>query len=545
MKKFFPTFKIQEKIFIMVSLFIAVLVGTLVFNNIRISKMQNHIQNKVQQDLSVISQISEITKHQLEQAISFQRAVRFGKFMIINPEARKSYYEAQGRFSDLSETVQDLFKATANYAQSQQLTAIEIKVQKLSASHESYTQTANEVFQKLVGKDYSGAEKEARHLESLEDELNENLRNFLFDIITGTQSSMDNVRAHEQNVQLTTVAVSIAIILLSIVFGITTSRSIINPLHESVVIANQISYGYREITFPQHSPDEIGDLLQAMNKMLGNLAQKEKELIVMNRDLEKRVVERTSELAEKNSLLGQKNEELTALNTLKNEFLGMAAHDLRNPIAIIVGFTDLMLCNMVGELTPKQNEIMSKVKKRCQVMLALINDYLDLSVIESGNLKLNINKVEDLIHFLKDCHESNAMIAKTKSIHLDLKFDDNLPPVYMDKERITQVLSNLVNNAIKFSHPGTSITLAVANDNQGVRISVQDEGQGIPKEEQSKLFGKFARTSVKSTAGEKSTGLGLAIVKKIVEAHGSQITVESEPGKGSTFSFTLPANKSA
>jgi signal transduction histidine kinase len=134
------------------------------------------------------------------------------------------------------------------------------------------------------------------------------------------------------------------------------------------------------------------------------------------------------------------------------------------------------------------------------------------------------------------------LLAEGKDITIALNADKNLPAVPADAFRIEQVLNNLIGNAIKFSHSGTTITLTVKGDEKGgVHVAIADQGQGIPADERERLFQPFSRTSVKSTGGESSTGLGLAITKRIIEAHGGSLEVHSEVGMGSVFSFTLPA----
>ena len=132
------------------------------------------------------------------------------------------------------------------------------------------------------------------------------------------------------------------------------------------------------------------------------------------------------------------------------------------------------------------------------------------------------------------------LLAKGKSINLKLNLESNLPEISLDRNRISQVINNLITNAIKFSYPETEIALSAVRRGGEVIISVADQGQGIPPDEIPKLFADFTKTSVRPTGGEKSTGLGLAIAKRMVEAHKGRIWVESQVGKGSTFSFTLP-----
>jgi two-component sensor histidine kinase len=236
---------------------------------------------------------------------------------------------------------------------------------------------------------------------------------------------------------------------------------------------------------------------------------------------------------------GRLYQELIELNELKNRFLGMAAHDLRNPIAAVKGLSGIMLEGYLGDLADEQKEVLQKMDDACESMLALINDLLDVSAIESGKLTLDLEPV-DLHEYLTEVYETNKILARSKSIEIKMELPEELPRVRMDKNRISQVINNLITNAIKFSHSKTTITLGARKENDTVAIAVTDQGQGIPEEEISKVFSEFGRVSVQPTAGEKSTGLGLAIVKRMVEAHDGGISVTSEVGKGSTFEFTLP-----
>ena len=242
-----------------------------------------------------------------------------------------------------------------------------------------------------------------------------------------------------------------------------------------------------------------------------------------------------STIVEKSRLYQQ----LLELDELKNKFLGIAAHDLRNPITVISGYTQLLETGIAGEVTEKQRDMLRSMDLAANRMLALINDLLDISVIESGRLELN-NQTESLPAFLDECRLSNDIIAKGKGIDLELSVDTDPISLAFDAERISQVLNNLIGNAIKFSASGTTISIAARHSGEFAEISVTDQGLGIPAAELPNIFGEFERTSTRSTAGEPSTGLGLAIVKRMVEAHGGTIQVESEVGKGSTFTFLLP-----
>lgn len=236
-------------------------------------------------------------------------------------------------------------------------------------------------------------------------------------------------------------------------------------------------------------------------------------------------------------------EQIVRFNELKNQFVGMAAHDLRSPIAVIQGYANLLNGGFMGPLEDSQKESIRIMGRLCDKMLVLINDLLDVSAIESGRLVLECQET-DLKAYLERNAREGALLAKAKSIEFSAEIPADLPKVWMDPNRIDQVLNNLMTNAIKFSSPQSRIILRVVPAEGVVAISVADQGQGIPPEEISKMFQYFGRTRVTPTAGEKSTGLGLAIAKRLVEAHRGKITVESQPGQGSTFTFTLPIKPS-
>jgi PAS domain S-box-containing protein len=237
--------------------------------------------------------------------------------------------------------------------------------------------------------------------------------------------------------------------------------------------------------------------------------------------------------------LRQSNDQLRELNSQKNEFLGMAAHDLRNPIAVIQN-SSLILSRYSSEnLLEKQKEFLKKIYDTSKFMLELLNNLLDISKIESGKLELEMTK-NNYSDFVKKILEFNRFFATEKDISIDLVLPDDIPLFDFDKNKIEQVLNNLISNAIKYSHPNTTITIEVQKEKDFVITKVSDQGQGIPKNELPHIFKPFQKASIKPTAGEKSTGLGLAIVKKIVEGHKGEIGVESEVGKGSTFFFKLP-----
>ena len=236
--------------------------------------------------------------------------------------------------------------------------------------------------------------------------------------------------------------------------------------------------------------------------------------------------------------LRDKNQKLTEVNDLKNKFLGMASHDLKNPITSIRGYARILLDQ--GENLPAdtRTEFLGAIHEITGNMLELLGDLLNISMIESGRLELRLKtgSLHDLIEKRLSVHR---FLAEKKNIALDATLAD-LPPFAFDTNRIAQVIDNLLSNAIKFSPPGTRVHIALEAAGMCAEFSVRDEGPGLSSEDQGKLFGPFQKLASRPTGDEPSHGLGLAIAKKMVEAHCGRLGVESCPGQGSTFRFEIP-----
>jgi len=232
-------------------------------------------------------------------------------------------------------------------------------------------------------------------------------------------------------------------------------------------------------------------------------------------------------------------EQLSKANAAKNKFLGMAAHDLRNPLASIRGLAEFLCDGTVGPMTPDQLDLVRTIHDASQSMLDLVNELLDVATIEAGELKLQLEP-QDLVGVLgKSIFLSNIEAAKKNTRIVQTEAPASAVTM-IDQAKIRQVADNLISNAVKFSPPGSTITVVV-HAAAGIRgFSVQDQGPGIPEAERDRLFKDFGRLSVKPTGGEKSTGLGLAICQKIVHAHGGMISAQNLPELGCEFRVTLP-----
>lgn len=232
-------------------------------------------------------------------------------------------------------------------------------------------------------------------------------------------------------------------------------------------------------------------------------------------------------------------EQLSKANAAKNRFLGMAAHDLRNPLASIRGLAEFLRDGVVGDLTPDQLDLINTIHAASQSMLSLVNELLDVATIESGELKIapEPHNLSDLVE--KSVYLANIDATKKKT-HIVFAPRTANPKVSLDAAKMQQVLDNLLSNAVKYSPPGSTITVELHFTATHCSLGVKDQGPGIPDDERDQLFKDFGRLSVKPTGGEKSTGLGLAICRKIVEAHGGSIVAENLPAGGCEFRVTLP-----
>lgn len=278
------------------------------------------------------------------------------------------------------------------------------------------------------------------------------------------------------------------------------------------------------------------------------------------------IVDDISELESRRIEVDRKNRELEKLNDLKNQFLGMAAHDLRNPIGVIQMFSDCLIPMMADRLTPREEEFLRTINSTSRYMENLINDVLDISCIESGKLNLNLEKV-DFHDFVEQRTALISLLAARKSV--SLAFEDLQPApasVEMDKVKMSQVMDNIIGNAVKFSKPGSKVEIRLEraqksgfgqSDETGekinsaqeeekiqkiicIRLTVSDNGTGISPDDLPRLFTPFGRGSNSATSQEKGTGLGLIISKRIIEGHGGEIRIASRLNEGTTVTIDLP-----
>jgi len=242
-----------------------------------------------------------------------------------------------------------------------------------------------------------------------------------------------------------------------------------------------------------------------------------------------------SEIAARSVAIEEQNKELTRLNETKDRFLGMAAHDLRNPVSSVLMAAEYLSTCAVEE---EHRVFVDDITQQARYMLELINDLLDVSQIESGALELQRQEI-DLDEFLDLEVQRHARLADGKGTVI--KFAPSGGGTALaDPVRIRQVVDNLISNAVKYSPSGSTVRLSVRKLASGWRVQVKDEGPGIAPDDRARLFGYFTKLSTRPTNGESSTGLGMAISRRIVEAHGGEIGLDAPPEGGSAFWFTLP-----
>lgn len=308
--------------------------------------------------------------------------------------------------------------------------------------------------------------------------------------------------------------------------GYSDLEAVVNAINEGQV--------FRYVTKPWN-PVELDTIVgEAFEKyeLITNNRKLIHRLNEANSTLEEKVKERTRELE-------QANHELSELNLEKNKYIGMVAHDLRNPIGVAASFTDIVIEGYDNLEKPKKLEYLGYVSQNCHFSLKLMNDFLDVSKIESGVFDLNLTE-QDYVVLVRECVHQQSLNAARKSMAMELETSLSELNAVFDRNKMQQVLNNLIGNAIKYSPDESKVLIRVFLTEGSVVTEIQDFGQGIPLEEQSKLFKPFQTASSKVSADDKATGLGLAIVKKIVDAHNGFVRFESEVGKGTTFTVAFP-----
>jgi len=329
-------------------------------------------------------------------------------------------------------------------------------------------------------------------------------------------------------------ATAIATVMLAMIASYLIVRYVIvKPLRHLRDVSDAISRGDISQRADIHTGDEFEELAVAFNRMLRHLTTIQEELRQVNANLDGKVDE-----------LAQVNMRLYELNMLKSDFLATMSHELRTPLNSILGFSEVL--ESIDSLDEKQKRYVQNIQKSGRTLLDMINDILDLAKIESGKMDTRVAEFH-INHVIAAQCDMARPLSEKKNIDLQLNIQPDLPPMHQDQARVQQILNNLLSNAIKFTPEGGWITVSAERDDKNfLMLRVSDTGVGIAEEDRQSIFEKFRQGRTAMPTGEaitrehSGTGLGLSIVKELCKLLGGEISVESELGKGSTFTVRLP-----
>jgi signal transduction histidine kinase len=354
--------------------------------------------------------------------------------------------------------------------------------------------------------------------------LYEQIAGLVDQVVIVEQSKMTGLRANvaaaTRRTQILMGVFVVSAILLALLLGFVISWSFILPVREAHGFLTEVAKGNFQATINVSNRDEFGDLAERMNQMSRELHD---------------LYEKQRAAAQELQML---NARLTEASKAKSEFLANMSHELRTPMNAILGFLEMLLDDIYGEVPPHLREPLIDVQVNGKHLLNLINDVLDLSKIEAGRMELVLGEysVQDVVETVRTSLQS---LALEKGLGFVAAAEDDIPLAFGDGRRITQCLMNLVGNALKFCKRGR-VEVWVERQGDDLLYHVADTGIGIPKEELKNIFTEFKQVDTAMTREFSGTGLGLNITKKFVEMHGGRIWAESELGKGSTFFFSIP-----
>ena len=381
-------------------------------------------------------------------------------------------------------------------------------VARVRKDYEAFIAVVTEVIELIrAGKVAQGREVQIGRANPLADRL-ERLTNELVnkaeaDMLARIDESQEDYRRS----QLLVIGLSLGSLLLALGLGYSISWSIIDPVRRMGVRFGEISAGQFAGHIRVPNRDELGTLAENLNRM--------------------------------STELGRLYRQLETANRHKSEFLANMSHELRTPLNAVIGFSEVLQEKMFGDLNEKQLDYVNDIHTSGKHLLSLINDILDLSKIEAGRMDLEVSEFH-LPAMLETALTLVRERASRSGIKLALEVDPGLGGVRGDERKLKQVTVNLLSNAVKFTPQGGSVRLAARPNGTAIEVSVADTGVGIAPEDQALVFEEFRQVGADSARKAEGTGLGLALAKKFIELHGGTIRLDSAPGRGSTFTFTLP-----
>jgi signal transduction histidine kinase len=322
-----------------------------------------------------------------------------------------------------------------------------------------------------------------------------------------------------------------AFLAVGVALSVLLAHRLVRPVKQIRAAAARIGAGAYDERIELRRRDELGGLADELNGMAASLR-------ASVQGLEQEVEERTRELQLALAELSRKGRQLEVASQHKSDFLANMSHELRTPLNAIIGFSQVLRQGLFGPVNAKQAEYLDDILSSGHHLLALINDVLDLSKVEAGQVELEVASFS-----LREALERGVVMvrepASKRGVAVALELAPDVDVVEGDERRLRQVVYNLLSNAVKFTPEGGNVVVASARVDGEVRVSVTDTGPGILAEDREWIFEEFHQTEL-GVQQREGTGLGLALSKRLVELHGGRIWVESEPGHGSCFVFTLP-----
>lgn len=413
------------------------------------------------------------------------------KFIIMHDEAlHESFLKST---ADFDQYLADAARRTDS-------AEVEDVLTRVAELHGAYQALFNEEVEYLkTGKKYDAAwyaDEKEKTVNTLIDELMK-VRTLSQTSIFNKVKELSEAGTRAINAAMVTTAASL---VLGIVLSVFITASITVPLSEMKKKTTEISRGVYNADLNLTSPPEIGALAQAFNRMC---------------------------------------EKLKEVDKMKSDFYSLMSHELRTPLTSIKEGTNLLFEGLGGAVTEKQKRLLSIIAEESNRLIGLVNSLLDISKLEAGMVAYNFTKT-GLNPLITRAVNEIAPLAEAKRIRIETGLGE-LPALTLDPERILQVLRNLIGNALKFTPRSGTVSISSRLTDGGAVVSVSDTGPGIPKEHAAVIFDKYRQAAVASPHRLQGTGLGLAIVKHIIHGHGGKVWVESEVGRGSTFTFVLPA----
>jgi signal transduction histidine kinase len=354
----------------------------------------------------------------------------------------------------------------------------------------------------------------------------------------GMSLSQKRVNATITDIYRNIVLLTFLVILAGIAVTVLLVKVIAGPVNQLAAAAKHIAEGDLISKVAVKSRDEIGELATSFNRMAEAIQQREGTL----RSHAEQLNRLNHQLVEQQQQLQQINSQLAAASRHKSQFLANMSHELRTPLNAIIGFSGILLNPALGKVSDEERqEFLGNIMASGKHLLDLINEVLDLSKIEAGKVALSQDRLS-VPDILESVRQTVEPLAEKKRITITTEVDSSLTSLTADETKFRQILYNLLSNAIKFTPEAGQVTLRARANDSGAEFSVSDTGIGIRPEDRERIFQEFEQVEMSAERRFEGTGLGLTLAKKLVELHDGRIWLDSEVGKGSTFSFVLPMN---